>query len=229
MTYDLTKSGLLPEQDILYCFWTGTTPVSKNRVRCIRNLKTVPECKVIPIHPGNLSEYILDEHPLHEAYQYLSETHKADYLRTYFMHFYGGGYSDIKCASGTWAYAYRDIRNYPDCWINGAHELSSADIACEDVKEHWKQLLSNGAYIVRSNTEFTREWYHSMMSVMDEKTEQLCKYPARYAQESSENSKEYLYPLEWNELLGRIFHRVLVKYLPHVMYTIPRPIMINYR
>ena len=49
-----------------------------------------------------LDKYILQEHPLHQSFNYLSETHKADYLRTYFMRFHGGGYSDIKKTSGSW-------------------------------------------------------------------------------------------------------------------------------
>jgi hypothetical protein len=80
----------------IYCFWTGDNEMSQNRLDGLHNLQTVSECEVILVTPQNLNQYILPDAPLHPGYKYLSETHKADYLRTYFMHFYGGGYSDIK-------------------------------------------------------------------------------------------------------------------------------------
>jgi hypothetical protein len=53
-----------------------------------------PEVKVIT--PVLLPFFILPDHPLHEGFEYLSGVHKSDYLRSYLMNFYGGGYSDIK-------------------------------------------------------------------------------------------------------------------------------------
>ena len=70
-------------------------PMSKNRQDC-KTIDKVSQCNVILITPEKLNKYILNEHPLHPSYYYLSEVHKSDYLRTYFMRFYGGGYSDIK-------------------------------------------------------------------------------------------------------------------------------------
>uniref|UniRef100_A0A6C0I4I0 Uncharacterized protein n=1 Tax=viral metagenome TaxID=1070528 RepID=A0A6C0I4I0_9ZZZZ len=82
--------------NIIYCFWTGDNKMSNARIECLNNLRTVSECNVLLITKDNLSNYILNDVPLHPSFNYLSETHKADYLRTYFMNFYGGGYSDIK-------------------------------------------------------------------------------------------------------------------------------------
>ena len=36
----------------------------------------------------NIKKYILSDNPLHPAFDYLSETHNADYLRTYFINSY---------------------------------------------------------------------------------------------------------------------------------------------
>ena len=80
----------------IYCFWTGNNEMSDNRIECLENLKNVSECNVLLITKYNLSNYILSDVPLHPAFQYLSETHKADYLRTYFMHFYGGGIKKLR-------------------------------------------------------------------------------------------------------------------------------------
>ena len=70
--------------------------MSDKRKKCLDSIKQNIGVKVILITPNNLDKYILKDYPLHKSYKYLSEVHKSDYLRTYFMHHYGGGYTDIK-------------------------------------------------------------------------------------------------------------------------------------
>lgn len=78
-------------------FWTNDKgEITPNRFRSLNQFKEISEVDVILITKDNLHEYILPENPLHPSYKYLSAVHRSDYLRTYFMHFYGGGYSDIK-------------------------------------------------------------------------------------------------------------------------------------
>lgn len=52
--------------------------------------------KVIFIDLDSLDQLILKDFPIHPAFQYLSGIQKGDYLKAYFMNFYGGGYSDLK-------------------------------------------------------------------------------------------------------------------------------------
>ena len=59
----------------------------ENRKNALKELINISKCNVKLVTKCNLGNYILRHAPLHPAYQYLSETHKADYLRTYFMHF----------------------------------------------------------------------------------------------------------------------------------------------
>ncbi len=75
---------------VIFTFWTGDNVMSESRARCFNLLESSTQCRVILVTKDNLSKYVKNLHP---AYQYLSETHKADYLRTYFMNHYGGGYS----------------------------------------------------------------------------------------------------------------------------------------
>lgn len=75
--------------------------MSQTRKNCLIALKERSQCEVVLVTPDNLNDYILPDHPLHESYKYLSFTHKADYLRTYFMHFHGG-YCDIKDPGADW-------------------------------------------------------------------------------------------------------------------------------
>ena len=66
-----------PSEDrnnIIYCFWTGTNQMSKQRQECLKQLREISQCNVILVTPDTLNEYILDEHPLHPSFNYLSET-----------------------------------------------------------------------------------------------------------------------------------------------------------
>jgi Capsular polysaccharide synthesis protein len=225
--YSNNRIEYFSSNNIIYCFWTGYNEMSKNRRECLEQLKSASQCRVILITPDNLNDYILPNAPLHKSYPYLSETHKADYLRTYFMHFHGGGYSDIKKTTASWVSAFDDIRSNSDCYINGYREQGPGDIAYAPNAKHWQVLLGNGAYICRPQTEFTAKWYNEMIQLLDSKLETLKKHPATYPQENAEDGNGY--PLEWNELLGRIFHKLLMNYLPNLMYTLPRPICIDYR
>jgi hypothetical protein len=218
---------------VIYVFWTGTNEMSENRKQCLENLKRASECQVLLITPRNLNQYIIPGHPLHEAYEYLSYTHRADYLRTYFMHFHGGGYSDIKKTPASWVPAFEEIENDEKMYINGYREKRPGDIANPDVlKTHsYDKFIGNGAYIVRPNTAFTQQWYDEMMKLLDSKIEGLRKYHKsgveKHPQECRERNPNY--PIEWNEMLGRIFHKVQGDYMKNVAYSVPYPIVTDYR
>ena len=66
-----------------------------------------------------------------------------------------------------------------------------------------------------------------MMKVMDKKYDDLKKYPSKQPQQKP--SKEYPYPLRWEELLGEIFHPLCYKYRNHLLQTCPKYIDSKYR
>lgn len=208
----------------IFCFWTGNTPMSENRRKCLEEMKTT-ECDITFVTPENLDSFILQNQPIHPAYQYLSEVHKSDYLRTYFMRHYGGGYADIKLQGGSWKPAF-DVLLQSTAYINGYPEAKAGDIAYEPVSHAWNELVGNGGYICKPNTPFTREWYASMNLLLDEKLEALRMNPATHARDRTENGSNY--PLGWNELLGRIFHRISYEYRKHILRSLPCPSFYNY-
>ena len=54
--------------------------------------------------------------------------------------------------------------------LNGYHEPSPDGVAGDaSVKEHWKELPGNCAYILRPKTEFTQKWYDSLIKKLDDK------------------------------------------------------------
>jgi hypothetical protein len=202
--------------------------MSQQRSEKLQDLIQKSGCPVKLIDPSNLQSYILANHPLHEGYAYLSETHKADYLRTYCMHFHGGGYSDIKTPGGDWNKGFDDINARDDCVLNGYHEEERDHVAGDEAtKDAWKELPGNGSYIVRPNTQFTREWYTSLLATMDTKLAELKAHPATSPQAKEGDGTGY--PIRWTEILGEIFHPLCAKYRKAFLFSVPKPVCHGYR
>ena len=209
----------------IYCFWTGDNEMTTSRIECLQQLKETTQCNVILVTKQTLPQYILPDHPLHPSYEYLSETHKADYLRTYFMNFYGGGYSDIKKTTGSWIQSFDDL-NKSDYWICGYKEIYGG-VAYTPLSSKWEELLGNGSYICKPQTPLTIEWYNTMIQLLDTKLEELKKNPSTSYSDSKESGSGY--PIEWNEMLGRIFHKISYQYKERLLNTLPICILHNYR
>ena len=204
-----------PVDKVIYCFWTGSNQMSDNRKRCFESICQNSGVPVKLITPDNLPDYILPNHPLHQAFEYLSLVHKADYLRGYFMHFYGGGYCDIKTIKQPWNDCF-DRLNKSDKYIIGYQELNEecsayVDVAepiiQEDVKKRWPLLVGNCAYICRPQTKFTDEWLAEQDKRLDYYYDELKGHPA-----TDPMGKENGYPIPWQRILGAIFHPLCLKY-----------------
>ena len=214
---------------IIFVFWTGTNEMSFRRVDCLNALKNETGCTIKLITVDNLNEYIREDSPIHPAYPYLSETHKADYLRTYFMRYYGGGYSDIKIPNGSWVKGFEEMDNNPEIWINSYHESCPDSISCDEVKHLWDKLPGNCAYIIRPNTDFVKEWYECLCKILDEKLEALRENPSHATDCCIEYYPGTKYPLRWTEILGSIFHKLVAKYTDRILFSLPMPNFYYYR
>ena len=119
---------------VIYIFWTGDNEITPNRMEGIHSLEKVCGVKVQLITPKNLPDYIKQDDPLPEAYQYLSFVHRADYLRTYFMYHYGGGYADIKPTSASWIRAFNTLE-CSDMYAIGYPEIGFMGVANQNIKD----------------------------------------------------------------------------------------------
>ena len=222
--------GIITEPDIpqhVFCIWTDLSiPISENRRKCLETIKNTG-LNVIFVTPENLNKYIIPEYPLHKGYQYLSAVHKSDYLRTYLMHFHGGGYTDIKNTQYSWLKVWKKINSDKNIYITGYAERDLRHIACSKnngelcniLKDNFNILLGNCSYICRKQSIFTTDWYNTLIKTMDEYYEQLVKYPALTPRQIPEN--DYAYPIEWSGILGNIYHPLCYKYRKHLFYDIP--------
>lgn len=211
----------------IVCFWTGETEMTETRKQCLEQLKRVSQCNVVLVTKDTLPQYILPDHPLHAGYPYLSEVHKSDYLRCYFMHFYGGGYADIKLTMGSWVKAFRDMELNPNAYLNGYQAGGPDNVSHPDMKQYWTELTGVCQFIVRPQTDFTREWYEELLRVMDTHLEALRQHPAQYPYECATSGTGY--PIGYTDLLGMIFNRVQYKYRHRTMFTVPKHYFSHYR
>ena len=78
----------------------------------------------------------------------------------------------------------------------------------------------------KPRTPLTEEWYAEMVAFLDTRLERLKEHPATHPQDCSERSS---YPIAWNEMLGRIFHRVSYKYKDKLLQTVPIVCFSSYR
>ena len=244
MNYDIIRQV----KRRVFTVWYGDDEMSQTRKNCFEQLKNTigKDIELILITPNNINEWLVE--PLHPGFEYLSLVHKADYLRTYLLHFHGGGYTDIKKLRKSWSGAFDVIQNDENIWIVGYKEISPG-YSCvpfiqydSEIHEYpdidkrihkspgFDYLVGNCQYIIRPNTDFTKEWYNNMIRLMNKKYEELKKNPpdpslcnAPIARCSKDSQKSY--PIHWNELLARIFHPLNYKYGKHVSRCLPHIII----
>ena len=220
---------------VIYCFWFGPE-MSTDRTNCLLSLQNNSGVKIQLITEKNLKDFVLPIAPLHRGFEFLSATHKSDYLRSYFMYFYGGGYSDIIHCHYDWN-KYFDILYASDKSFIGSRERSKKHIANHLVAREYENLVTVINFIFKPKTEFAKIWYEKTQDLMDEKIEYLINYPGHYHPRAvtggvhmeADKFIDSKYPIEWNELLGRILHKLQWEHFGSYLLDMPFPDQKGYR
>jgi hypothetical protein len=155
----------------IFCFWFGDS-MSSNRYDCFQSLIKNSGVPILLITSDNLKYYLVPEFPIHPGFEYLSATHKSDYLRSYFMYFYGGGYSDIKRCNFDWNTYFSVLERSEKDFI-GYQETQYKDIAYRPVREYYSELVGNGSFIFKPNTNFAKLWMDETNNLLDRKIKEL--------------------------------------------------------
>lgn len=228
---------ILLQKPRIFCIWSGENEMSDNRKRCLDSIYRNCGCDVILLNKSNLNKYIVDNHPIHEGYEYLSLTHKADYLRAYIMYHHGGGYTDIKMNNFNWINYFNRLYFDDDKQFIGYAEKCPDHIASnvENIRYSFYMLPGVVHFIFKRHAEISNMWLRAVNSILDNKLYDLKTYPGHYhpraiyggAQGTSlfQDSK---YPLRWNEILGSIFHKVAYDNIGKYILNMPYPNTLNY-
>lgn len=213
---------------IIYQFWTGDNQISKNRLNAFNYSKEHFNIPVKLLYKDDIQKMILPEYPLHPIYNYLSHNHKSDYLRSYFMNFYGGGYSDIKYFStnNNWKQCFDYINNHQQIDIIGVKDiiknLIQYEIQCNNTNKYKRhiydptyynsidtlKLLSNGWFIVRPHSKFSEQWYKRVNKHCDQVFNIVKEHPATINDTDPYSTIYTQYPLRWSQLQCEIFHQL---------------------
>ena len=231
--YNSSVSVYLPPPRVVWAFWMDLPTMSSTRRAAFDNMVDNLGVPVRLITLSNVSHYNVSWDPIHPAISepYLSDIHKGDYLRAYFMRHYGGGYHDIKWDSNDWSAAF-DAFDDPNVWVVGTYELGEKGVACDpktanaigtdcgQVRAQWMRLASNVLYIMRPSTPFAITWLRIINERLDAHQEKLRQHPAPMPRccKNGENG----YPLRWAELHGEQFHPLQTLYIQHVRIGLPR-------
>lgn len=222
---------------IVFCFWTDDNPVTENRLRNLDIIRRNIGCELRFVTKADLQDYLLIDAPFHQAYEYLSPTQKSDYLRAYFMHYYGGGYCDIKKIDTDWNRYFEQLEKQTDKWALGYQEVGEDGVAILpgdigiELRKHWRRLIGNGAYIFKPGTLLTREWMDNLHELLDAYLPLLEQYPAQFPRDclgAVYQGKATGYPIPWSGVGGSILHPLCLKYADRLLQGLPLPSFEDY-
>ena len=218
---------------VIWCFWYNGQ-MNENRTRSFEMMRSnlgVPLCLITK---ENLSEFILAEYPLHPAFQWLSDVHKSDYLRIYFLHHYGGGWHDIKPTLANFKQVWSEFDDQ-EVYFVGRPEIAGGPARVFDsegrwMPDFWNDLVGCGWWVGRPRTPLSADMYQKINELLDVNYELLKRYPAKTPFDKKKKSKfswipfiklKYKgYPLPWT-VFGNIFHPLNYKYRAHVRQNLP--------
>lgn len=212
--------------DIIFVLWLGPYLMSPARAAAVQSIFRESGRPVCFITDSTLQEWEHPDHPFHPALRYLSEVHRADYLRCYLLHYYGGGYTDIKPVLQPWGKHFTAL-NESDSLALGYPEISASAVAQlpgelgEQLRTHYAELIGYCSMIFRRRSQLTSEWLAATHYKLDTLLPALQAHPAQHPMDqlgiTLPNGIVSEYPLRWTELGGNIFHPLMFKYHQRVI------------
>ncbi len=149
----------------IWMAWTGNNPLPDILALCLESVRrhNAVDFEVIVVTPENLRQYV-DPHP---AYDYLSLNHRADYLRCWLLHRYGGIYLDMDTVA---------LRPLTDLYA----DLSSYDLVTYD-GAIWGEVFGISVFgPTRRGSVLTQGWREAVESLLDRRHDDLIEYRRHY-------------------------------------------------
>ena len=226
---------------VVYIVWFGRK-ISNNRLKALNNLISNIGVPYILITEDNYKLFEDKKNKIHPAFEYLSGNHKSDYLRSYLLHHYGGGYHDVKYREKSWINEWDTFKD-KKIWIKTRRETQPFYIGYDIdnpetkfIQDKFNELGTMGYVICRQKTKYTKELLEKIHSKLDFHYENLKKNPSEkpegyYADTPFEKVSNVgcSYPLRWLELMGEHYHLLMYKYKEHINFELPDTVKILYK
>ncbi|WP_206451522.1 hypothetical protein [Micrococcus sp. KRD096] len=202
---------------VIWCVWSGDNPMTPNRLEAMDSIRnTTPGVEIRLVTPDNLEQWVVPGHPLHEAYPYLSNVHRSDYLQAYLLHHHGGGYTGVKKHPTPWTSAFETMDRDPEAWVVGYQVPRSAESAWfegrlgRDVRRNFSRLVGLGGMVVRANTQLTSDWLGEVERRLDYYTSLLKRSPGNVWGDNPS------YPIPWTKICSQVFEPLCLRHLDRV-------------
>ena len=147
---------------VVFIIWFGHK-ISDTRLSALNNLIKNIKVPYILITEDNYLLFEKNNNKIHKAFKYLSGVHKSDYLRSYLLHHYGGGYHDVKFRNKDWKNEW-EIFSDERIWIKSRPEGDISWIGYDIdnpetkvIQEKYKELGTMSWVICRPKTPYTQE------------------------------------------------------------------------
>ncbi len=211
--------------------------MSSQRIQALWSIYNNTRCPVVYINHASLRDWEKPEHPYHPAFEYLSDTHKSDYMRCYLMHHYGGGWADIKHTSADWRPHFAKLRSSNSLAV-GYQEIADGiphikGPLGDELRLNYKENIGLCAFIFKRYSIITYEWSEKLNSKLDSLQSLLRQNPAATPQDQLGMKKPdgsvSKYPIEWAGILGEIFHPIAYHNRRNIAQGLPCPLFTNYR
>ena len=225
------------QTNTIFCMWAGTNPMSPQRIQALWSIYNNTRCPVVYINHQSLRDWEKPEYPYHPAFEYLSDTHKSDYIRCYLMHHYGGGWTDIKHTSADWRPHFAELRS-SNALALGYQEIPDGiphikGPLGDELRLNHKKNIGLCAFIFKQYSVITHAWAQALNSKLDSLLEPLRKNPATTPQDQLGLKKQdgsiSEYPIEWAGILGEFFHPIMYKHHQRILQRPVQPQFYGYR
>lgn len=226
---------------VIWCYWAGPM-MTQNRLTSFELMKSSLNVPVFLITPENIHNIALPDHPFHPALKHLSAVHQSDYIRSYCLHHYGGGWHDIKATAVSFEPVWNDFKD-SNVYLIGRPEHRGGPARVHDkegrwMPDCWEDLVSVTAWVARPYTPFSQAIYTDLHAFLDEHATLLALHPAKHPREKKIVAKNtfhrmlirlknlftgrsHHYPLPWT-LFGNIFHPHNYAFRNHILRTLPQ-------
>lgn len=227
---------------VVFVCWFGITnnefpKMSENRFNAFKTLVENIGVPIILITSENYKYFIKKNYPLHNTFNYLSGVHKSDYFRCYLLLHYGGGYHDIKFRKDSWkdCWTKDNWLNDENIWLYGRREKYEGAIAyppnknMQHIQKEYAKLVTMGWIICKPQTLFLKDLFDQIEFILTKHESNLQKFPAVNARQMNGGTSNNNYPIRWLEILGEIFHPLMIKYNQHIKFGLPDAFKKSYK
>lgn len=199
-------SGSAPE--LVWVIWAGDNSMTARRRQSVEEIREKSGLRVVLVTPETLpairKQHSLPELP--EAYQYLSVTHKSDYLRMLLAKHVGGAYVDIKPINRSIRPCLLALNKDPQKDFLGQRVLAPSFVASlgtkqkESMGKNISKTTCFGFFVSKPDGKFATEMVSRMERYMEQRLPALRRSPAVFGRQVCGTG----YPIPWVGLLGNI-------------------------